>query len=136
MSDKRKIYIITSGQYSDYHICGVTLDPEKAKEMKKHCWKNDFEGCEIEEYTEDEYATEYRFTSDELFEVWYIKMDEKGQIYDFKISCYTDDCNKRDYWLNTKNMYFEAEIATSDKELAKKLACDARAKMISEHLGL
>lgn len=30
-----KIYIITKGDYSDYHICNVTTDYEKAKRYKK-----------------------------------------------------------------------------------------------------
>ena len=30
-----KIYVITSGDYSDYRICGVTTDYERAKEMLK-----------------------------------------------------------------------------------------------------
>ncbi|MBR0417913.1 MAG: hypothetical protein IJI66_01945 [Erysipelotrichaceae bacterium] len=30
-----KAYIITNGEYSDYHICGVTLDKEKAEMMKR-----------------------------------------------------------------------------------------------------
>ena len=30
-----KVYVITSGEYSDYHICAVTLDPKRAEKMKK-----------------------------------------------------------------------------------------------------
>ena len=30
-----KAYIITKGEYSDYHICAVTLDKDKAEQLKK-----------------------------------------------------------------------------------------------------
>ncbi len=30
-----KIYIITKGSYSDYHICNVTTDYDKAKRYKE-----------------------------------------------------------------------------------------------------
>lgn len=30
-----KIYVVTDGQYSDYHICGMYSTPEKAELAKK-----------------------------------------------------------------------------------------------------
>lgn len=30
-----EIYVITKGTYSDYHICALTLDKEKAECLKK-----------------------------------------------------------------------------------------------------
>lgn len=30
-----EIYVITAGEYSDYHICGVTTDKEKAEKIRK-----------------------------------------------------------------------------------------------------
>lgn len=49
-----KIYVITRGEYSDYHICGVATDKDSAEEKRKaYSYHND--EAEIEEYdTEDE----------------------------------------------------------------------------------
>lgn len=48
-----KIYIITKGDYSDYHICNVTTDYEKAKRYKKAYSENWGEAC-IEVYEDGE----------------------------------------------------------------------------------
>lgn len=48
-----KVYIVTAGEYSDYHICKVFLDKEKAEkyvalenELNKGCWDE----CYINEW--------------------------------------------------------------------------------------
>lgn len=43
------VYVITKGAYSDYHICGVALDKEKAKFLKK-VYSGSWEDAYIEEY--------------------------------------------------------------------------------------
>ena len=48
-----KIYIITKGCYSDYHICNVTADYEKAKRYKEAYSDNWGEAC-IEVYEDGE----------------------------------------------------------------------------------
>ena len=36
MAKKAKyVYVITKGQYSDYHICAVTMDKDRAERMRK-----------------------------------------------------------------------------------------------------
>jgi hypothetical protein len=30
-----KLYLVTDGEYSDYHVCGIYSTPEKAEEAKK-----------------------------------------------------------------------------------------------------
>ena len=50
-----KVYVITQGCYSDYHICAVATDEEKAKLLKKYYSCRD-DIAEIEEYdTEEEH---------------------------------------------------------------------------------
>ena len=47
-----KIYIVTCGEYSDYHIDKVFTDRAKAEEYRKWC----YEANDVEEYdTEDDY---------------------------------------------------------------------------------
>lgn len=48
-----KVYILTAGVYSDYHIVGVTTDRRKAEEYKEMV-KGDWSGVDyIEEYDTD-----------------------------------------------------------------------------------
>lgn len=51
-----KIYVITSGDYSDYHIIGVTDKKEVAEQYKKlhNNAVSDYDCCEIEEYDTDD----------------------------------------------------------------------------------
>lgn len=49
-----KAYVITQGDYSDYHICGVTLDEETAKKMQKYF--SYYGMAEIEEWEMDNYS--------------------------------------------------------------------------------
>lgn len=48
-----KVYIITRGGYSDYHICAVTLDKKRAKKLVK-LYSDRFDKANIEEYTLNE----------------------------------------------------------------------------------
>lgn len=43
------VYIITSGEYSDYSIKAVTLDAEKAERLKKIYMAKGYNCVEIEE---------------------------------------------------------------------------------------
>lgn len=46
-------YVVTQGDYSDYHIVGVTADKEVAKKIAKK-FSNGWGECEIEEYEDGE----------------------------------------------------------------------------------
>ena len=48
-----KVYIITKGIYSDYHICAVTLSKTRAEKLKK-LFSDGWESAEIEEFVLDE----------------------------------------------------------------------------------
>lgn len=50
---EKKIYIVTSGEYSDYHICAVFSTKEKAKEYVQ-CHGTDYgiEACDLDEEVE------------------------------------------------------------------------------------
>lgn len=49
-----KVYVITAGVYSDYHICCVCLDRETAERRKK-LFSDNYDEAEIEEFDTDEY---------------------------------------------------------------------------------
>lgn len=52
-----KIYVITSGCYSDYHIDAVTDDKDRAEFLKLK-FSDEYDEANIEEYDTDEYRVE------------------------------------------------------------------------------
>ena len=50
-----KIYVVTKGNYSDYHIVAATLVKERAEEIAKR-FSDKWEECNIEEYEDSEAA--------------------------------------------------------------------------------
>ena len=144
------VYIITSGEYSDYHICAVTLDRDRAEKLKglyAAIENNDY--TDIEEYELD--AVDKRFTESQLesgavryyeihisynvlnksiytdqgFEMY--KLKYVGDIADEKIGH-----NNREIWYNV-NIY--ADPMTT-KEKAKKIAIDRFYQKLAEKYGL
>jgi len=51
-NENKTIYVVTDGDYSDYHICGIFSDPEKAEEAK-NLYSGNRDEARIEEYTLD-----------------------------------------------------------------------------------
>ena len=49
-----KVYVVTQGAYSDYHICCVCLNRETAEERAR-LFDDAFDKAEVEEYDTDEY---------------------------------------------------------------------------------
>lgn len=45
-----KVYVITEGEYSDYHICAVTDDPVSAENLRAYYTTSPYSYVEIEEY--------------------------------------------------------------------------------------
>ncbi len=52
-----KVYIVTSGTYSDYHICAASLDKEHA-ELLAEKYTDSYDEAVIEEYELDEFFEE------------------------------------------------------------------------------
>lgn len=48
-----KIYAITKGKYSDYHICALTIDKDKAEKIKRK-YSDMYEDTQIEEFEDGE----------------------------------------------------------------------------------
>ena len=50
-----KVYVITKGSYSGYHICGVSLDKEEAKKIEELVTP-DWEDGMVEEYDTESFS--------------------------------------------------------------------------------
>lgn len=117
-----KIYVLTKGEYSDYHIVTATTDFELAKEIASK-----FE-AEIEEYDNAELT---------LKPLWYVRFRENGDVD----CCRRDDTNEFGYqeagvcsWYYRDKVY--VYVAADNQEAAIKAGAERRAKFLAEHAGL
>ena len=156
-----KVYVITQGCYSDYHICAVTLDKDKAEQLRKmYTAKESRYGysssdvAEIEEYETDD--TGNTFTEEEKqsnpVEYYHIEINyniKKNGITSSKIenltACFFKDNEivfdevmaKGRYYGKPYLIDYEVNVrADRSKDEAKKIAYDRFYKMLAERYGL
>lgn len=122
-----KIYVITSGEYSSYHICAVATDPERADRLAEF-YSTKYEPAEVEEYdTED---VPYPINDRKSY---YVRFDKHGNveiIYEGPMG-----------WRDEKvclyaNSYVGTNVLAKDKKSAIKIAAERRAKFLTEKMGL
>ena len=77
-----KIYIVTSGEYSDYHINAVFSTKENAERYNKIHASGDFE--DIEEFEVDEDMALMNRIRDEKITIYLICMDRNGNVKETK----------------------------------------------------
>lgn len=125
-----KIYVLTAGEYSDYHICGVTDNEEEAKKLKvridkeKIAWGCD--DCNIEVYdTEDVQIV----NKSSIYQV-FLRTGKASQVEAEFMTAYLAQCDIYDRAIDV--MY----VLSSSPEKAFKKACDIRAKTMAEKAGI
>lgn len=127
-----KVYVITSGEYSSYHICAVTLDKEQA-ELLKIRYSDERDEANIEEYDTDDYKIQ---VSNDYKPMWNVEFwVRNGAI----TRCYKIshdnlrhgeiDVNK---WCNEVKVFVEAK----DEEHARKIATDIYMKWLAKQNDL
>lgn len=123
-----KIYVITSGIYSDYHIVTATTDYNlalKIKEKYDRYITNEDDVLCIEEYDDAE----------EMFlPFWYVPFDENGNVmgaYEREV-----DSRNRPEVCFSKGRVFAVDLFAKDYETAIKSAAERRAKALAEREGL
>lgn len=121
-----KVYVITKGEYSDYHICAVAIDKEKAEEIRKK-YSDSWETAEIEEY--DTAETEMILYKN-LYRCFYDKRTKSITVsessFDFPPS----------FEINENTFQLSTEVCADDKAHAFKIASDKFAKYLAEKQGL
>ena len=123
MSDK--VYVITKGDYSEYHICAVTLDERRATNLNRL-----FDG-KIEEWTLDEAVKD-----DRLFVVEFpedappkVRLPE----YDYEYMLYGGETNRVVDWYGDCDVVF---VLARDEGHAMKIAQDVYARWKAEKEGI
>lgn len=126
-----KIYVVTEGSYSDYHIVGVSDDMETARKIAE------YRGAEVETYDTND------FTDDRLFwlytwRTWYDDYGEKQERE--SIECRMQDefheevnivrltCGKRRYKVIVRLTWgkrrYKVVVKANDRDHALKTARD------------
>lgn len=145
MNEKKNniVYILTAGSYSDYHICGVADNLERAKQLQKYYSKYEHgEDVEIEEYLLNEVTDNLN----DLVPVYLVTIDHNGKcnVYlhhydhpntlDLMCKLNTNDISEfRLAYDCMEYLNFSMWVIADNEEKALKIAQDKRAEMIYQY---
>lgn len=138
-----KIYVITAGEYSDYHICAVTDDPVSAENLRVFHTTSDYNQAAIEEYETTAmperpktcwycvYDSRNSFMS--CVEVRYVSNEDVKEATDKGDFLYETKIN--DVWYSFGD--FHVYVFAKDEEHARKIAAEQiyQSKYKSELIG-
>ena len=125
-----KVYIATSGTYSDYHIDAVFLDKAQAE---NYCALHKLEDADIEEYDTDEHVIECPKT---VFKKWTV-LFKNGEFETVRFDGYTfdntmlkiDEHEGFEVWQSVLRGYVRFTTSKDkDYKQAKKIAFDLYAQ--------
>lgn len=125
-----KIYVVTQGEYSDYHIVAATTDYELAKKIAAK-FSDTYHDCEIEEYIDAEIM---------IGPAWIIYFDKAGNVESTReCDCAYDYSHIGKVYEN--NIYWGRPgiwvyVSADNLESAIKIAAEKHAKYLAEKLGL
>lgn len=138
-----KVYVIAVGEYSDYHVCAVTLDEDQAKLLQIR-YSDKWDTAYIEEYDTDDYKME----ADDIYKHMYsVKFDKNHEIYSFnEISPRNvrhgevEDCSLWFKYADGSRKCFNYSVIVyvdaEDEDHAKKIAKDIYMKWLAEQNDL
>lgn len=153
-----KVYVITCGEYSDYHICAVCSTRERAEELRP-LYSDRYDIAEIEEFEMDQGPV----NAERRIAVYMVNINrwvEQGVVTDLKsqpservylismdrerdrdkytlpgfMNYWPRSCDRKSGSLNFK-VYIRADVAETE-EKALKIARDRFAKALAEQLGV
>lgn len=123
-----KVYVITQGCYSDYHICAVTLDEHEAERLLK-VYSETYDKATVEEYDTDGPEAKMGLDGRVPYHVTFAKK------YTSVSMSYEAP---EDFKPNVKlgNHYDEVHLFATDSEAAVKIAAEKRAQALAEREGI
>ena len=126
-----KVYVITKGCYSDYHICAVTLDKKKAERL---CNLVDDGG--MDESKIEEWDTEQHVDLLSGRKPYYVSFRKNGDLYSVDESTWGFEYFESEIIERPKiNDSLLVKLYAEDKESAIKIAAEKRAKYLAEKEG-
>ena len=130
-----KLYAITEGDYSEYHIITLCSDKAVAESIIKRLNKciEDYEfplqdSYRIEEYTDGEVYT------DESLKGYYARFD--GTECEVNVEEEIEFCYREYVTWKTDGTIYSLYVFAHNEEEAKKIASEKRAKLIAERTGV
>lgn len=132
-----KIYVITKGDYSDYHICAVATDPEKAERLAK-IYTDRWEYAKVEEFdTEDcvdllagRIPYEVGFMSNgDVLPGYPEKRADAADSWEPGVELYEPRA-----WSPYERLF--VRVLAKDPDTALKIAVDKRAQYLAEKAGI
>lgn len=130
-----KIYVVTKGSYSDYHIITATTDPEKAKKIAEK-FTDKWDDAKVEEYEDSDIY---------LKNLWYVVFEANGEVRHVRLerSAFYYDANDEEYVGRIRyNTYLGhpngtwIHVFADDEEGAIKIAAEKRAEFLAKKNGL
>lgn len=121
-----KVYVVTRGEYSDYHIITATTDLAVAEAVAKK-FTTEYSPAEIEEYDNSEMM---------LRPIWFLRFAKNGDVCE----CHLDD-NEYGYeesgkcGFDIKGQVY-VHIVADTIEVAIKAGAERRSKFLAECEGL
>ena len=135
-----KVYVITCGAHSDYRICAVAVDREKAEELKKRFEYADDTGADIEEWETDD---SQRHQTQDTYELHFGKdgncigiTNKTAEHISRQRRYYTDEDLEEEIYYRAENGHCYVSVFADNAESAVKIAEERRTKYISEIKGL
>lgn len=128
-----KVYIVTYGDYSDYHICAASLDKKRA-ELLAEKYTDGYDEATVEEYELDEFFEEAKHGYS-----WYwcwckIENGMFGQVKVRQLDSYgTGMVGKVVKSLRYEQLF--VDVLAENDEHAQKIAAEKFATYIYEHAG-
>lgn len=125
------VYVITAGKYSDYHICAVTEDKNKAEILRKAFSSPYGYDAKIEKYDTEKYSTviDYGYKPYSCIQL----TDGKIQIQDSELRSWVD-YNK--VFHSAHDNYYRMDVLAKDKRQARKIFTDRLAEYKAKKEGI
>ena len=126
-----KVYVITKGVYSDYRICAVALDKDKAEILRKafSSWGE----AEIETYETDQFITEIEAG----LKIYQCIVNDNGLSAYERDYDYADDiCFNKENKTNRRIATYSVYVWAKDEDSALKIAADKIAEYKAKEAGI
>ena len=127
-----KVYIVTSGSYSDYHICAASLDEEHARILAEK-YSGSYDEATVEEYELDEFFEEAK---QGYFWYWCscnVENGMFGQVAVRKYDSYGSSVSGE--VIEGRHKVLHVDVLAANDEHARKIAAEKFATYVYEHRG-
>jgi asparagine synthetase A len=123
-----KVYIISKGEYSDYHICAVTLDEQEAERLAK-IYTDSWDYAIVEEWDTDEHKD--LLNGRVPYVVKFYKVTSRTIV-----DRYTGSPGNFKPGVFLSASFDEVKLFAMDSEAAVKIAAEKRAQALAEREGI